>query len=270
MLDWKILRNCDSMPPYQPVLKASDGKSGAVYGTMGSRLYILSTLCFLAISTVCADRAAAANFPTTVKWEIVLLRQLEPDETGVNATHRAPREEPHPIRKDARWTVLPWKELDPEDDRITAYLHAKGEKPQVIEIPENCLRLAETQPACFRMIVEATTELPKTLFVRCHEGHLKASVRWGSWGVLGYAQEERIGIQVRTRFDSAEPRSTVWSIAKSYDTTQAPEPEQFIAAVGSHNELEMQTFSQLHGRQTVKFDLSEAKPVIEEVTAACR
>ena len=108
----------------------------------------------------------------------------------------------------------------------------------------------------------------KFLVVRCREGKLDAIIYWGQR--LGYSSRRDPDIEVVLRFDSDTPEAARWPPSTRYNATFCPQPEKFIEFLSEHRKLAVRTFPRSGGSLTAVFDLSEAKPVLDEVTAACR
>lgn len=109
----------------------------------------------------------------------------------------------------------------------------------------------------------------KSLVVRCRESELAAAIVWGSFGALGFSLLDDRDAKVMVRFGSAKARTEHWPRSTNYNATFAPDVEGFIRLLGMHDKLAVRTFPQDGGSLTAVFDLSEAKPILEEVTAAC-
>lgn len=110
----------------------------------------------------------------------------------------------------------------------------------------------------------------KFLIVRCRERKLDAIIVWGSYGALGFSLLENQDTEVVVRFDSTAAKTENWPKSTNYNATFAPEVESFVQSLSMHQKLAVRTFPKEGGSLTAVFDLSEAKPILKEVTAACR
>ena len=110
----------------------------------------------------------------------------------------------------------------------------------------------------------------KRLIVRCQERKLDALILWGTFGALGVSILDDRDAKVIVRFGSTEAKTEHWPKSTNYNATFAPEVEDFIRLLSMHQKLAVRTFPKKGGSLTAVFDLSEAKPILDEVTEACR
>lgn len=99
---------------------------------------------------------------------------------------------------------------------------------------------------------------------------MDALILWGSFGVLGISAIDDRDAKVIVRFGSTEARTEHWPKSTNYSATFAPNVEDFIRSLSMHRQLAIRTFPKDGGSLTAVFDLSEAKPILDEVTEACR
>ncbi len=109
----------------------------------------------------------------------------------------------------------------------------------------------------------------KYLVVRCKENELDAFVVWGRFMALGFSLFENNDVEVIVRVGSNEAKKENWSKSTSYNAAFAPNAESFIRSLKAHPKLAVRTFPDDGGSLTAVFDLSEAKPIFEEVLEAC-
>ena len=109
----------------------------------------------------------------------------------------------------------------------------------------------------------------KLLILRCRERDFDAYVFWGSYGTLGISWPDRPKSEVIVRFGSTVPKTERWINSTNSSATFAPQPDKFVKLLAQHKKFAVRTHPTDGGSLTAVFDLSEATPVVQEVTAAC-
>ena len=110
----------------------------------------------------------------------------------------------------------------------------------------------------------------QSLHLSCTEGMLNAAIRWGAAARRDWTGREPGQAEVLVRFGENAPVWHHWKRSGRRPVTQANEPSKFVERLGEHRTLALRVYP-LEGRPiTVVFDLTEAKPVVTEVTSACR
>ena len=149
-----------------------------------------------------------------------------------------------PPTSEATWKVE--REVDPILDtmNITASLGASGEKKSFFGDG-------------------------KFVVLQCRESALELYIIWGRFGALGRSRRDASGQHVTWRFDKNEPRTEPWGRSTNDNATFAPKPAEFARRITEHQRLAARTHPNKGGSLTAVFDLSKARPVVEEVMGAC-
>ena len=107
----------------------------------------------------------------------------------------------------------------------------------------------------------------KNIFVECRETRLTAAVEWGDWDPLGFSFLDDSDAKVMVRFGSEKARTEYWP--KSSYATFPPDVNRFILLLRMHDRFAIRTFPSENSSLTAVFDLSRARPVLDEIMKAC-
>ena len=109
----------------------------------------------------------------------------------------------------------------------------------------------------------------KFLVIRCRERKLDVIIVWGGIAPLGFSIRNARN-DVIVRFDSATPETQHWSRSTGADSSFSPKPHEFMGLLAQHQKLAVRTFPTKGNSLTAVFDLSDAKPIVDEVLTASR
>lgn len=146
--------------------------------------------------------------------------------------------------KSTKWRVERKKDPILDSTNISAYLRAMEEKKSLFTDG-------------------------KQLLIRCRERKLDVIIVWGGIAPLGFSIRNARN-DVIVRFDSATPETQSWPRSTGSDASFSPRPNEFMSLLARHKKLAVRTYPTKGNSITAVFDLSEAKPIVNEVNAACR
>ncbi len=109
----------------------------------------------------------------------------------------------------------------------------------------------------------------KYLLLRCRERKLDVIIIWGGIAPLGFSIRNASN-DVIVRFDTTAPETQSWPRSTGSDASFSPRPNEFMSLLAQHNKLAVRTYPTKGNSLTAVFDLSEAKPIVNEVNVACR
>ena len=110
----------------------------------------------------------------------------------------------------------------------------------------------------------------QSLRLACTDGTLRASIRWGATPDGEWTGREPQQAEVLVRFGEGAPVWQHWRRSAGKPVTEASEPGEFMKQLGAHPMVALRVYPSEERPVTVVFDLTEVKPVIEEVMGACK
>ena len=110
----------------------------------------------------------------------------------------------------------------------------------------------------------------QNLRLACTDGTLRASIRWGATPDREWTARDPGQAEVLVRFGESAPTWQHWRRPAGRPVTEASEPGAFMKHLGAHRTVALRVYPSEERPITVVFDLTEVKPVIEEVMGACR
>ena len=110
----------------------------------------------------------------------------------------------------------------------------------------------------------------QNLRLACTDGTLRASIRWGATLDREWTARDPGQAEVLVRFGESAPAWQHWRRPAGRPVTEASEPGEFMKHLGAHRTVALRVYPSEERPMTVVFDLTEVKPVIEEVMGACR
>lgn len=115
----------------------------------------------------------------------------------------------------------------------------------------------------------SATQYGKHLVVRYRRQHLMVFVSWGRYGVLGSGRSGHDVSHVTTRFDTGMHQVGSWSRSTDDAATFAPRPHQLLRLIRQHRRLFVWTQSGRGDPLSAVFELSGARPIVQDVLDAC-
>lgn len=107
------------------------------------------------------------------------------------------------------------------------------------------------------------------LVLRCQRQHLDVFVSWGRYGILGSGLSGHREWRVTVRFDTGIHQTGSWSRSTDDAATFAPRPHQFLRLLRQYHRLFVWTHSGWGDPLTSVFELSGARPIVQDVLDAC-